>query len=69
MENNLKKIRNSRKLAQQNVCDELKKHGLYITRSTYAKYETGDRNISCEILCALADVFETTTDYILKRQH
>lgn len=68
MKNNLKELRISKKLTQQNVCDRLEKMGLYITRSTYAKYETGCRNITLENLCILADFFETTTDYILNRK-
>ncbi|MBR5562191.1 MAG: helix-turn-helix transcriptional regulator [Clostridia bacterium] len=65
MQNNLRKIRLSMNLSQKEVCCELQKYGCYIERSTYTKYESGSRNISCENLCALAKVFKTTTDNIL----
>ena len=65
MQNNLRKIRISKNLTQEKVCEELKKYGCYIDRTTYAKYESGSRNISCENLCVLAKYFETTTDSIL----
>lgn len=65
MKNNLRKIRLSKNLTQNDVCNGLREHGCYIDRTTYAKYESGCRNISCENLCVLADFFETTTDYIL----
>lgn len=65
MKNNLKQLRTEKNLTQEKLCKELRKYGLYITRSAYSKYETGDRNISCETLCIFADFFETTTDEIL----
>ena len=65
MKNNLKEIRCAKKLTQKEVCDELQKHNCYICRSAYAKYESGVRNISCENLCAIAKVLETSIDKIL----
>ncbi len=67
MKNNLKQLRHSKNLTQDKLCKELKNLGLYIDRTTYAKYETGERNISCTTLCILADYFETSIDYILNR--
>ena len=64
-ENNLKYLRECKEITQQDLCEELKKNGCYITRSTYSKYETGSHNIPCDILIKLAIYFETTTDYIL----
>ncbi len=52
-------------MTQEDVCNEMCNLGLYINRSTYAKYETGDRTPQLRILIALAICFDTTTDYIL----
>lgn len=68
MKNNLKELRISKKLTQKQVCNELEAFGLHIDRTTYLKYETGKRNISCENLCIFADYFGTSIDYILGRQ-
>ena len=40
---------------------------LFINRRTYSSYETGVRGIPTEILCAIADIFDTSTDYLLGR--
>ena len=64
-ENKLRYLRECREMSQKELCEELKKTGCYITRSTYSKYETGSHNISCEVLVKLALFFETSTDYIL----
>lgn len=62
---NLKKLRLNRGLTQEKLCKELRKHDLYIDRTTYSKYETGSRNIPCDVLVKFAVFFETTYDYIL----
>ena len=64
-ENNLRYLRECREISQKELCEELKKTGCFITRSTYSKYETGSHNIPCEVLISLALFFETSTDYIL----
>lgn len=70
MKNNLVKLRLAKNLTQERLCMELQKYGCYISRSTYSKYETGERNVSCENLCLFAKYFETTTDAILGiKQH
>lgn len=38
-----------------------------VSQRTYAYYETGERMLPPMILCALADLYGTTTDYILGR--
>ena len=63
--NNLRKLRNEKKLTQEKLCVELLKCGLEIKRKTYSKYETGNRKISCEMLIKFAEYFGTSTDYIL----
>jgi transcriptional regulator with XRE-family HTH domain len=42
---------------------------LGIAKSTYAGYESGYREPSLQALSQLADLFETTVDYILGRSH
>ncbi|MEE1011094.1 MAG: helix-turn-helix transcriptional regulator [Acutalibacteraceae bacterium] len=65
MKTELKKIRLSKKMTQNNVCEELKKYGHHICRSTYTKYENGSRPLPCEILVALTKCFDTSADEIL----
>lgn len=40
---------------------------LYINRSTYSSYENGSRMIPPEILSKLADLFNTSVDYLMER--
>lgn len=68
MKNNLKELRLAKNLTQKQVCKELESFGLFIDRTTYSKYETGERNITCETLCLIADYFKTSIDYILGKQ-
>ena len=65
MVTNLKILREEKGLTQKQLCDELKKADCYITRSAYAKYETGIRDIPCYILIKIAKFYDTTCDYIL----
>ncbi|MBQ2972869.1 MAG: helix-turn-helix transcriptional regulator [Clostridia bacterium] len=65
MKNNLKKIRLEKGLTQEKLCCELRKQGYYIDRTTYSKYETGSRSMSCEALIEFACFFGTSCDYIL----
>lgn len=68
VKNKLKELRLAKNLTQKQVCKELENFCLFIDRTTYSKYETGERNITCETLCLLADYFGTSIDYILGRQ-
>lgn len=65
MRNRLKNLRKKNSLSQKKLCDELKRFGYLLDRSTYSKYETGDRHMPCDCLVALAKYYRTTTDYIL----
>lgn len=38
-----------------------------VSQRTYAHYEVGDRMIPPEILCALADFYRVSVDYLLGR--
>ena len=40
---------------------------LGMSQTGYSKYETGENDIPTSILIKLADIYETTTDYILGR--
>lgn len=57
---NLKKIREERKLTQQNVADLLN-----IQRPTYTRYETGEREPDFETLIKLSEILEVSVDYLL----
>ncbi len=63
--NNLKELRLERGLTQEKLCRELRKQGFYIDRTTYSKYETGSRSLSCEALVEFAQFFEVSCGYIL----
>lgn len=58
----LKKLRESKKLSQQQLAEKLN-----INRSTYARYELGQTQPDFETLEKLADFFEVSTDYLLGR--
>ncbi len=59
---NLKEIRKSQGLLQSEVA-----LALNINLSTYAYYERGDRKLTPEMLCRLADFFDVTVDELLGR--
>lgn len=42
-------------------------HCLNIGQRTYSHYENGTRAIPIEILSALADLYETSVDYLIER--
>lgn len=56
----LKEKRKEYKLTQQAVADKLG-----ITQSTYAYYETGRNEPDIEMLKRLADVFQTSIDFLV----
>ncbi len=59
------RIRNLREdgdLTQQQMADML-----FINRRTYSSYETGARMIPSETLSKIADIFETSVDYLIGR--
>ncbi|MBR1750974.1 MAG: helix-turn-helix transcriptional regulator [Ruminococcus sp.] len=58
----IRNLREDNDLTQQQMADKL-----FINRRTYSSYETGVRGIPTEILCAIADIFDTSTDYLLGR--
>lgn len=38
-----------------------------VPQRTYSYYETGGRMIPPEVLCALADLYQVSVDYLLER--
>jgi transcriptional regulator with XRE-family HTH domain len=42
-------------------------HKLNIAQRTYSHYENGTRSIPLELLCAIADLYNVSTDYLLNR--
>ena len=40
---------------------------LFINRRTYSSYEVGSRSIPVEILGKIADIFDTSIDYLVGR--
>lgn len=62
---NLKKLRLENNLTQEKLCKKLEELNCYMERSTYAKYERGNRKLPFDILIKLAEYYKTTTDYIL----
>ena len=62
MNDRIKSLREDRDIRQADIA----KH-LNITQKAYSRYERGDRGIPIETLCKLADYYETSTDYLLKR--
>jgi len=58
----LKDLREDQDLLQKDIAKNLN-----IAERTYSGYETGNRNIPNEILIKLADLYNTSIDYILGR--
>ena len=56
----IKDLREDHDLTQKQIADYL-----HIKQNTYCQYETGRRQISIEILIALAKYYKVSTDYIL----
>lgn len=59
----LKTKRKQLEMTQQNIAGKLG-----ITQSTYAYYETGKNEPDLETLRKIADIFDTTIDYLAGRE-
>lgn len=62
---NIERIRNLREdrdLTQQDLADLL-----HISQRSYSHYEIGSRKVPLDILIALADYYDCSVDYLLKR--
>ena len=58
----IRDLREDSDYTQQEIADQL-----FLTRSVYRRYELGDREIPVWALIQLADLYGTSTDYILGR--
>ncbi len=58
----IRDLREDKDMTQKQVADYLN-----MKQPQYNRYEKGYRDIPSDILVALADLFDTTTDYILER--
>lgn len=58
----LRDLREDRDLTQKQLSEIL-----HCSQQVYSNYELGQRDIPTQILVALADFYNTTTDYILGR--
>lgn len=64
MENNLKKLRASSKMTQNEVAIKLG-----VSRPTYTTYEIGTRDIPTDILIKLSEIFSTSVDEIINNKN
>lgn len=62
MKTRIKDLREDHDLSQKILSDYLE-----ISQVAYSYYEIGRRNISVEILCKIADFYNTSVDYLLYR--
>ncbi len=62
MEMRLRDLREDHDLTQAQLSEAIK-----IPQRTYSGYETGSRMVPPEILCALADFYGVSVDYLLRR--
>ena len=60
---NIKELRIEKKLSQADVAKELS-----LSREVYNRYEKGNRKISIEVLCDIAEFYKVTLDYICGRE-
>lgn len=58
----LRDLREDNDMTQQQIAEYLK-----MKQPQYSRYEKGYRDIPSDVLIALADLYNTSTDYILER--
>ncbi len=58
----IRNLREDMDLTQQQIADKL-----FINRRTYAAYENGINSMTPETLCKIADIYNTSIDYLLNR--
>lgn len=59
----LKQLRERQKLTKKQAAE-----GIGISERAYIAYEYGERDVSTEQLCKIADFYGVTTDYLLGRE-
>lgn len=62
MENRIRDLREDHDLTQQQVAD-----AIGITQRKYSYVETGQQQLTADILIKLADFYDVSTDYILRQ--
>ena len=62
MELRLRDLREDHDLTQKELGEAIN-----LPQRTYSSYETGNRMIPPEVLCALADFYGVSVDYLLRR--
>ena len=62
MEMRLRDLREDHDLTQKELGEAIN-----LPQRTYSSYETGNRMIPPEVLCALADFYGVSVDYLLRR--
>ncbi|MCI8519685.1 MAG: helix-turn-helix transcriptional regulator [Clostridia bacterium] len=62
MKTRIKDLREDKDLGQKNLSDFLN-----ISQVAYSYYELGRRSIPVEMLCKIADYYNTSVDYLLFR--
>uniref|UniRef100_UPI004056E87B helix-turn-helix domain-containing protein n=1 Tax=Agathobacter sp. TaxID=2021311 RepID=UPI004056E87B len=58
----IRNLREDKDLTQTNIADYL-----HITQRTYSRYENDERAIPIEVLSKLADLHQTSVDYLIGR--
>ncbi len=61
---NIRNLREDSDFTQKQMAEKL-----FITRSAYSNYESGIRNVPSEILGRIADIFNTSVDYLMGRTY
>lgn len=62
MENRIRDLREDHDLTQQQVAD-----AIGITQRKYSSVETGQQQLTADILIKLADFYDVSIDYILRQ--
>ena len=62
MKTRIKELREDRDLGQKTLSEFLN-----ISQVAYSYYELGRRNVPLEVLCKLANFYDTSIDYLLYR--
>ena len=62
MKTRIKDLREDKDLGQKNLSEVLN-----ISQVAYSYYELGRRTVPLEILCKIADFYNTSVDYLLYR--
>ena len=63
---NIRQIRESKKMTQENLSAKLQVRGCDITRSALAKIEVGQRHLYVDELIHLKEIFSVSFDELLK---